>query len=322
MELPGLARDAAQISVARAGKNVQSRTCCQECIADLRFVVRDREKAREKKMGKRDKILDAMRVGKSDKVRLKNVDSASTAGIEDKKEARELLAETIRDLTDLQYRLYAEAKKSVLIVLQAMDTGGKDGTIRNVFGPLNPQGVSVASFKRPTPDELAHDYLWRIHHRTPARGEIKIFNRSHYEDVLVPMAHRLLPSGELEKRCRQINDFERHLAENDTVILKFFLHISKQEQKLRLESRLEDAEKRWKFEPGDLAERKFWDQYQNAYETILEKCSAKYAPWYIIPADNKWYRDWAVAEIAKRELKSLQPDFPREKEGLDSVTVE
>lgn len=273
-------------------------------------------------MGKRDAILEDMRVGKNDKVNLKRVDSASISGIEDKKEARELLAKSIDNLAELQYRLYAEAKKAVLIVLQAMDTGGKDGTIRNVFGPLNPQGVSVASFKRPTPDELAHDYLWRIHHRTPARGEIKIFNRSHYEDVLVPMAHNHLSSDDVDKRCRQINDFERHLAENDTVIIKFFLHISKEEQKRRLESRLGDAEKRWKFEPGDLAERKFWTQYQDAYETILAKCSTKYAPWHIIPADNKWYRDWAVAEITRKELQKLQPDFPKEKEGLDSITVD
>ncbi len=273
-------------------------------------------------MSKRSKILAAMRVDKKDKVKLADIDSAATDGVKDKKEARELLAEAAAEIDELQYKLYAEAKRAVLVLFQAMDTGGKDGVVRNVFGALHPAGVQVVSFKRPTPLELAHDYLWRVHARTPGRGEMRIFNRSHYEEVLVHRVHKLIPEDALERRYRQINDFERHLIENDTVILKFFLHISKDEQKRRLESRLKEPDKRWKFETADLAERKLWGKYQEAYQVMLEKCSPDHAPWHIVPADHKWYRDWAVAEIVRDALKKLKPEFPKEQEGLDAIVVE
>lgn len=268
------------------------------------------------------KILETMRVREKGRLKLSRFDPDSTCGIDDKKDARGRLEKLTAELADYQYRLYAESATALLVVFQAMDTGGKDGVIRKVFGPLNAQGVAVASFKRPTPLELSHDYLWRIHQVTPAKGTIRIFNRSHYEDVLVHKVHKLIPKKRLEQRYRQINDFERHLVENDTVILKFFLHISKDEQKNRLEERLADPDKRWKFELGDLEERKYWNDYREAYQAMLDKCSFDHAPWYVVPANNKWYRDWAVASILLRRLKAINPKFPREQEGLDEVTVE
>lgn len=271
---------------------------------------------------KSDTIFDAMRIGKKDSPKLSKRDPGSTEGIGDKKEARECLAEATGAMDALQGRLYAEAKTALLIVFQAMDTGGKDGVIRKVFGPLNPQGVRVASFKRPTPAELAHDYLWRVHRAAPERGMVGIFNRSQYEDVLVHQVHKLVPAGTIEQRYRQINEFERHLVENGTVILKFFLHISRDEQKKRLQSRLDNPKKRWKFEIGDLNERKFWDKYQDAYQAVFDACSPDSAPWYVIPSDNKWYRDWAVSGIVARELKRIDPRFPKEQEGLDEVVIE
>lgn len=271
---------------------------------------------------KADKILDTMRVDKKKKVKLSKEDTGATEGVKDKKEARELLAEATEQLDELQYKLYAESKTALLVVFQAMDTAGKDGVIRKVFGPINPQGVRVNSFKRPTPVELAHDYLWRIHRVTPERGMIGIFNRSHYEDVLVHKVHKLVPEDVIDQRYRQINDFERHLTENGTVVLKFFLNISRDEQKRRLQARLDNPKKRWKFEIGDLAERKLWDRYQDAYQAIFDNCAFADAPWYVIPADNKWYRDWAVANIIVRELKKIDPKYPKEEEGLDKVAIE
>ncbi len=273
-------------------------------------------------MKKIDKILDAMRIDSERKVKLGKIATDSCEGVADKKDARLLLDELTADMSELQFKLYAEAKTGLLIVIQAMDTGGKDGAIRKVFGPMNPQGVQVASFKQPTPLELSHDYLWRVHPFVPAKGMIRVFNRSHYEDVLIHRVRKLEPDKALEKRYRQINDFERYLAENSVVILKFFLHISKDEQKRRLESRLADATRRWKFSTGDLEERKLWDQYQEAYEIMLSRCSREHAPWYVIPADNKWYRDWAMASVIRRTLKKINPKFPKEQEGLDGLKVE
>lgn len=273
-------------------------------------------------MKKMEKILAGMRVEKKNRINLSKRKTDSTDGVKDKKDAREQLAETTALIDELQYKLYAESKTALLVVFQAMDTAGKDGVIRKVFGPINPQGVRVQSFKRPTPVELAHDYLWRIHRVAPARGMIGIFNRSHYEDVLVHRVHKLTPADIIEERYRQINDFERFLTENGTRIVKFFLHISKDEQKRRLQARLDNPKKRWKFEMGDLAERKLWDKYQDAYQIVLDKCSSKTAPWYVIPADNKWYRDWAVSNIILQELESINPKYPKEEEGLDKVVVE
>ncbi|MDR3078188.1 MAG: polyphosphate kinase 2 family protein [Planctomycetota bacterium] len=272
-------------------------------------------------MGKSDRVIDSLLFGAGGWKSLSRIDTSSTPGMDDKGKAAARLSRSLKEISEFQYRLYAEAKRGLLVVFQAMDTGGKDGVIRKVFGPLNPQGVEVSSFKRPTPIELAHDYLWRIHARLPARGMIGVFNRSHYEDVLVPRAHGLLSAKELEKRCRQINDFERHLTENGLAVIKIFLHISKDEQKRRLEERLADPDKRWKFESGDLEERKLWDKYQEAYQAALEKCSTPCAPWRVVPADRKWYRDWAAAEIVRRELERLDPRFPKAGKGLGKVRV-
>ncbi len=272
-------------------------------------------------MNKMDRILESMRIDGKNSIKLSRAKTGATPGVGDKKEARALLAENTAAIDKLQYKLYAESRTALLVVFQAMDTAGKDGVIRKVFGPINPQGVRVASFKRPADAELAHDYLWRIHRETPAKGMIGVFNRSHYEDVLVHRVHRLIPEKELDRRYEQLNWFETHLAQNSTVILKFFLHISKDEQKARLQARLDNPEKRWKFEMGDLEERKFWDKYMDAYQAVFDRCSAKHAPWHVIPADNKWYRDWAVSSIVLRALEAINPKAPKEESGLDGVEI-
>lgn len=224
-------------------------------------------------------------------------------------------------LEKLQEVLYAEHKHKVLVVLQAMDTGGKDGVIRRVFDGVNPQGVRVASFKVPTEEELDHDYLWRVHKLVPGRGEMVIFNRSHYEDVLVVRVHNIVPREVWKKRYEQINAFERHLTENGTIILKFYLHIDPNEQKERLQARLDDPTKRWKFRLGDLEERKLWREYTEAYEDVLSKTSTDHAPWYIIPANSKWYRDLVISSVLVEKLKSLDMKYPEPEENLDGVVV-
>jgi len=225
-------------------------------------------------------------------------------------------------LEALQEMLYAERKHRVLVVLQAMDTGGKDGTIRHVFEGVNPQGVRVANFKVPTQEELDHDYLWRVHKQTPGRGEIVIFNRSHYEDVLVVRVHELVPEKVWRKRYDQINAFERTLAEEGTTILKFFLHIDLEEQKERLQARLDEPNKRWKFSKGDLKERKLWPKYITAYEDVLSKTSTAWAPWYVVPANRKWYRNLVVATTLIETLEGLNMSYPQPEEGLDDVVIE
>ncbi len=227
-----------------------------------------------------------------------------------KDEGRERLLELNRRLEELQERLYAEHKHTVLIVLQAMDTGGKDGTIRHVFEGVNPQGVRVASFKKPTPEELAHDFLWRVHEQVPGKGEIVIFNRSHYEDVLVVRVHNLAPEKVWSKRYGHINDFERMLADEGTTILKFFLHIDLDEQRERLQARLDEPHKRWKFNPADLEERQLWHKYVEAYEDAIGKTSADWAPWYIVPANRKWYRNLVVATVIVETLQDLDMRYP------------
>ncbi|MEN8098493.1 MAG: PPK2 family polyphosphate kinase, partial [Chloroflexota bacterium] len=214
----------------------------------------------------------------------------------DKSQAKDDLEDNVEKLADLQNLLYAESKHALLIILQAMDAGGKDGTIRHVMGGFNPQGVHVASFKVPTRREIAHDYLWRIHKHTPGRGEISIFNRSHYEDVLVVRVNNLVPPEMWSKRYDHINEFERLLADSGVTIRKFFLHISKREQKERFDARLEDPRKHWKFSSGDLKVREQWDDYMEAYETVLSKCSTSYAPWYVIPSDRRWDRNLVVSQ--------------------------
>ena len=232
------------------------------------------------------------------------------------------IAKLNEKLQELQEVLYAEGKHKVLVVLQAMDTGGKDGAIRRVFDGVNPQGVKVASFKVPTAEEMAHDYLWRVHKVAPANGELVIFNRSHYEDVLVVRVHNYVAKEVWSKRYEQINAFEKLLAENGTTILKFFLHISKDEQKERLQARLDDPTKHWKFSLGDLGERKLWDDYQAAYEDALNKTSTEYAPWYVVPANRKWYRDLVISKVLVETLEGLKMKYPEPKDDLSGVVIE
>ncbi|HJZ45649.1 MAG TPA: polyphosphate kinase 2 family protein [Roseiflexaceae bacterium] len=254
-------------------------------------------------------------------VKLSDIDPDDTGGYRDKAEVATLLEEQRVRIDGLQERLYAEHKQALLIVLQAMDTGGKDGTISHVFEGVNPQGCQVWPFKVPTPEELDHDFLWRHHTKTPGRGMMTIFNRSHYENVLVVRVHQLVPEQIWKARYDQINDFEQLLAANNTTILKFFLHISKDEQKRRLESRLQNPDKRWKFAIGDLKERELWDDYMKAYEDAINKCSTNYAPWYVLPANKKWYRNLVVARTIADTLESMNPQFPQPEEGLENVTI-
>lgn len=251
------------------------------------------------------------RVKPDQKIKLKDFDPGDTGDFKGGKEkGHEALAKLTLELESLQELLYAEHKHKVLIVLQAMDTGGKDGTIRRVFEGVNPQGVRVASFKVPTPIELDHDYLWRIHPQIPGKGEIVIFNRSHYEDVLVVRVHELVSEKVWKRRYEQINAFEKMLAEEGVTILKFFLHISPQEQKERLLARLQEKDKHWKFNPGDLKERQLWKQYMDAYQDVLNRTSTEEAPWYIVPADRKWYRDLVIATVINQTLKDLKMEYP------------
>ena len=239
----------------------------------------------------------------------------------DKAEAEEAVKALQDRMWDLQERLYAEGKQSLLIVLQAMDAGGKDGTIKNVFEGVNPQGVHVTGFKAPGAEELAHDFLWRIHQHTPPKGYIGIFNRSHYEDVLVVRVNQLVSEGVWRKRYDHINHFERLLAESGTRILKFFLHISKAEQKKRFTERLARPDKQWKFSMGDLPVRDKWDAYMQAYEDALTKCHTDYAPWFIVPANRKWYRNYVVTKTIVEALENMNPQYPEPEPGLDKVVI-
>lgn len=236
----------------------------------------------------------------------------------DKESALEQVIKLNIKLESLQELLFAEGRHKLLIVLQGMDTSGKDGVIRRVFEGVNPQGVRVAAFKVPTPPELARDYLWRVHQQVPARGEMVIFNRSHYEDVLVVRVHALVPEKQWKRRYAQINAFERLLAEEGTTILKFFLHIDPDEQRERLLARLDEPDKRWKFNPGDLKERELWGKYEQAYEDVLSKTSQEEAPWIIVPANRKWYRDLIISAALVDTLKNLKMEYPQPAEDLDA----
>lgn len=263
------------------------------------------------------------RVKPKQKIDLSEWDPNDKSGWDEgKKEAKDELLKINKELEALQELLFAENKHKILIVLQAMDTGGKDGVIRSVFDGTNPSGVRVAAFKQPTQQELSHDFLWRIHKQTPGNGEIVIFNRSHYEDILVVRVHNLVSKDVWEKRFDHINNFEKLLSSEGTTIIKFFLHISKDEQKARLQERLDIPEKQWKFSSGDLNERKLWDEYTKAFEDVLEKTSTKYAPWYIIPANRNWYRNWLISSILVEELKSLKMKYPEPEEGLSKINIE
>jgi PPK2 family polyphosphate:nucleotide phosphotransferase len=239
-----------------------------------------------------------------------------------KKEGKKLLLQLNQELEALQELLYAEYKHKLLIVLQAMDTGGKDGVIRHVFEGVNPQGVKVASFKVPTRQELDHDFLWRIHKHTPEKGQIVIFNRSHYEDVLVVRVHNLVPEEVWSRRYEHIRSFEKMLADEGTTILKFYLHIDQEEQKERLQARLDDPSKNWKFSIGDLDERKLWDQYLAAFEDALVNTTTEAAPWYVVPANRKWYRNLVISTIIIEKLKSLKMSYPEPEDNLDGIMIE
>ena len=266
-------------------------------------------------------LRELLRVKPGSKFRLAKIDPDETHGRDKKSAAAELEAGLAR-LTDLQDRLWAEAKHPVLIVLQGIDTAGKGGTLKHVMGAFQPAGCAVTSFKVPTAPELAHDYLWRVHQQTPGRGEIAIFDRSHYEDVLVVRVRGLAPKPVWSKRYDHINDWERMLTDEGTTIVKFFLWISKDEQKERLQARLDEPDKTWKFRLGDLEERKRWDEYVAAYDEALERCSTDRAPWYVIPANRKWFRNLAVTEILGDVMDELNPSYPPPPEDLTGVVVE
>jgi PPK2 family polyphosphate:nucleotide phosphotransferase len=253
--------------------------------------------------------------------RLKDVDPASKDGLPDRDAAEAELDADVLRIDALQDVMYAQGTQALLCIFQAMDCGGKDGTIRKVFGHVDPIGIAATAFKKPSERELTQDYLWRVHQAAPPRGFIGIFNRSHYEDVLVVRVHRLAPAAAIEQRYDQINAFEKHLSENGVTILKFFLHISKEEQRARLQERIDDPKKRWKFNPGDLAERTRWRQYMDAYEIALRRCSTRWAPWHVIPADRNWYRNAAVARIVRRTLEGMDLAYPKPAGDFSKIVV-
>ncbi len=254
-------------------------------------------------------------------IRLADLSPDETEGYAAKRDVKGELAAHRERIAELQARLYAEQRQSLLIVLQAMDTGGKDGAIKHVFQGVNPQGCRVWSFKAPSVEESGHDFLWRYHHRTPSRGMITIFNRSHYEDVLVVRVKGFVPEAVWRPRYDAICDFERTLARENIVVLKFFLHISKDEQKRRLQARLQDPNKHWKFSSNDLKERALWDDYQRAFEDALNATSSAYAPWYVVPANKKWFRNLVIARTIADTLEAMAPRFPPAEPGLDQIVV-
>ncbi|MCW3015576.1 MAG: polyphosphate kinase [Solirubrobacterales bacterium] len=265
---------------------------------------------------------DRWRIAPRAKLDLAALDAGSKAGAPgDKAATRMVSAELRARLDDLQARLYAEGSRSLLLVLQGMDAGGKDGTIRSVFAGVNPQGVRVATFKPPTSHELAHDFLWRVHAQAPADGEVTVFNRSHYEDVLVVRVHNLVPEQVWRGRYAHIRAFEQLLHDEGTTIVKVLLHISKEEQRRRLQARLDDPRKRWKFDRADLDERLYWDDYQQAYQDAIIRTTASHAPWYVVPGDRNWYRDWAVLSILVKTLERMDPQFPEAPAGIEGLIV-
>jgi polyphosphate:nucleotide phosphotransferase, PPK2 family len=260
-------------------------------------------------------------VAPGSRLRLNDAGAAPPAGAPTKDEALARVVKLGSRMDELQSALYAEGRRALLVVLQGLDTSGKDGTIRKVFSTLNPQGLVLAAFKAPSPVEQAHDFLWRVHQAAPPKGMVGVFNRSHYEDVLVVRVHQLVPESVWRPRYDQINRFERNLVENGTTVLKFFLHLSRDEQRQRLLARLEDPTKYWKFSAHDLEERKLWDAYTAAYEEVLERTSTDLAPWYVVPADKKYLRDLLVAEVVTEALQRMDPKYPGAPEGLEQFKV-
>jgi PPK2 family polyphosphate:nucleotide phosphotransferase len=285
-----------------------NRRRCKACVARQSFV-------------SGGNIVPILKIRPGQTVNLKDVDPDDTGDVVKKKEAQKQLAQQVARIAALQNILFAQGKHALLIILQAIDAGGKDGTIRNVFSGVNPQGVRVTGFGKPTEEELEHDFLWRIHKAVPKQGMIGVFNRSHYEDVLVARVKSLAPEPVWRGRYAHINHFEKLLANKGTTILKFYLHISKAEQKERLQARLDDPNKHWKFNPADLAERARWEDYMRAFEDALTHCSTEHAPWYIVPANRKWYRNLAVAETIVQTLEGLNLQYPPSAEGLEKIQI-
>ena len=264
----------------------------------------------------------AFAVAPKKKLDLSKIDPRDKSYFDSREAAEQSLEEDAAAIDLLQDRLFAEGKQSLLLVMQATDAAGKDGTVRKVFGPVDPLGIRAHSFRKPTPEELSHDFLWRVHKKAPAKGEIAIFNRSHYEDVLVVRVHGLADRKVIEDRYGQINEFEQLLSDYGTRIVKVFLHVSKEEQRERLQERVDIPRKRWKFNPGDLDERKHWDAYQEAFEVALSRCSTGYAPWYVIPADRNWYRNALVARLVRLTLEDMDPQYPEPDFDPTGITVE
>jgi len=267
-------------------------------------------------------MLERLRVDPGTAPDLQHRGPGERLGAEGKQEGLALLAESVERIGVLHNRLFAEATRSVLVVLQGMDTAGKDGTIRNLLTGVSPQGCRVVSFREPTSTELAHDYLWRIHAACPDRGEIAIFNRSHYEDVVVVRVHELVPPHVWMRRYEHIREFERMLTDEGTAIVKVFLHLSRDEQRKRLEERLENPEKRWKFRQGDLDDRDRWDDFQEAYEDAIRETSTEWAPWYVVPADHNWVRNLAVSRLVVAALERLDPKLPQPEPGLSEIRID
>ena len=268
-------------------------------------------------------IIDSpyvVKPGKKFKIKSRSTDDQGK--FKDREDALPATQKHLEKLDHLQEVLYAGNQHALLIVFQAMDGGGKDGAIEHIFSGINPQGCQVTSFKKPNELELAHDFLWRIHGAAPRKGMIGIFNRSHYESVLVERVHKLVPKKQWQARYEHINSMEKMLTDEGTTILKFFLHISKDEQRQRLQDRLDNQEKHWKFDPNDLEERKLWDEYQEAYEDAIGKCSTEWAPWYVVPADRKWFRNWVISDTIVRTMQKLDLQFPAAIEGIRKYKIE
>ena len=266
-------------------------------------------------------MSQALTVPPGSEIKLADFDPRRIYGDFTKESADDRIEDNAQAMAKLGYRLYAENRRSLLLVLQGMDTAGKDGTIRNVMRGLNPQSCEVHPFRNPTHEELDRDFLWRVHNVVPRRGNIGIFNRSHYEDVLVVRVHNIVPAAVWQARYDLINSFEQLLTSAGTTIVKCFLHVSKEEQRERLQARLDDPEKRWKFNKRDLDERKLWDEYQRAYEAALTRCNTDFAPWHVIPSDRKWNRNLIVSEILRETLEKMDPQFPPAEEDLEGVVV-
>jgi PPK2 family polyphosphate:nucleotide phosphotransferase len=267
-------------------------------------------------------VLDALRIAPKEAPGLADRNTSSIPGFDvDKRDADELVRTAVDRIDLLQQRLYAEGERALLVVLQGMDTAGKDGAIKKVFRTITPAAFDIASFKMPSASELEHDYLWRVHSQLPRRGHIGVFNRSHYEDVVAAQVRGGLPKAQVKRRYRHINELERTAVEEGTTVVKCYLHLSKDEQRERLQARLDDPEKRWKFRVGDLEDRARWDAFIDAYERAIAATSTAHAPWYVVPADRKWLRDVVVSEIVASTLEAMDPKLPPDDPALDGLVV-